>query len=236
MGLALSEDQRILKDTARGFLAERSPVSRMRALRDAEDATGFSRELWREMAEMGWVGIVFPEDVGGAGMGFGEFGVVLEECGRVLAPEPFVSTVLLGGQAVLLGASDALRKDLLTGACSGERLLALAFQERGRFDPFAVATRAERAGDGYRVDGRKQFVLDAHVAETIVVVARTGGEPGERDGLTLLAVDADAPGLTVRRNAMVDGRNAGDVFFEGVTVSADRVLGPVDGGAELLDA
>jgi alkylation response protein AidB-like acyl-CoA dehydrogenase len=236
MGLALSEDQLILKQTARSFLAERSPVARMRELRDAEDATGFSRELWREMAEMGWVGIVFPEVHGGAGLGFGELGVVLEECGRVLAPEPFVSTVLLGGQAVALGASDALREAWLAEVCRGDRVLALAFQERGRFDPWAVETRAERAGDGFRVDGLKQFVLDAHVADTIVVVARTGGAPGERDGLTLLAVDADAPGLTVRRNAMVDGRNAGEVRLEGVAVAADRALGDVGRGGDLLDA
>jgi len=236
MGLALSEDQRILQQTARGFLAARSPVARMRELRDSEDAVGFSLDLWREMAEMGWVGIVFPEEDGGAGLGFGELGVVLEECGRVLAPEPFVSTVLLGGQAVLHGASRGLRAELLAPLCSGERILTLAFQERGRFDPWAVETRATRAGDGFRIDGRKQFVPDAHVADTIVAVARTDGAPGEREGLSVFAVDVDAPGLSVRRNAMVDGRNAGDVVFDGVTVPANRVLGRVDQGAELLDA
>ena len=96
MGLILSDDQLILKETARSFLAEKSPVSRMRELRDSEDATGFSRSLWKEMAEMGWAGILFPEEYGGAGMAHGELAVVLEECGRVLAPEPFMSTVLLG--------------------------------------------------------------------------------------------------------------------------------------------
>ena len=90
MALIHSEDQLILKETARSFLGEKSPVERMRALRDSEDDTGFSRALWKEMAEMGWTGILFPEELGGAGMGYGELGVVLEECGRVLAPEPFV--------------------------------------------------------------------------------------------------------------------------------------------------
>ncbi len=236
MALTLSEDQLILKETAKGFLDEKSPVSRMRELRDSVDATGFSRALWKEMAEMGWSGILVPEAYGGAGMGMGELGVVLEECGRVLAPEPFLSTVLLGGSAVLLGGSDPLKKDLLPGICSGDRLLALAFQEQGRFEPYAVATRAEREGGGYRIEGRKQFVLDAHVADPLIVVARTSGEPGARDGLTLFVVEADAAGLRVRRNEMLDGRNAADVALDGVGVAAEKVLGRLDAGADLLDA
>ena len=140
MGLTLSEDQLILKQTARSFLDEKSPVMRMRELRDSEDATGFSREPWKEMAEMGWVGILFPEEFGGAGMAYGELGVVLEECGRVLAPEPFVSTVLLGGNAILLGGSDPLKKDLLPGVCSGDRILAI-----GHIVPDRVAERCREA-------------------------------------------------------------------------------------------
>ncbi|MDJ0786769.1 MAG: acyl-CoA dehydrogenase family protein [Myxococcota bacterium] len=235
MTLTLSEDQLILKETARGFLAEKSPVARMRELRDSEDEVGFSRALWREMAEMGWTGIPFPESYGGAGMGLGELGVVLEECGRVLAPEPFVSTVLLAGQAVLLGGSDALKNELLSGVCSGERILAMAFQERGRFDPLDVATRAEKDGDGHRIEGSKQFVLDGHVADTLVVVARTDGEAGARDGLSLFAIDAAADGVEIRRNHMVDGRNAADVELAGVRATPEQVLGELGRGADLLD-
>ena len=236
MGLILSDDQLMLKETARSFLDEKSPVQRMRELRDSEDATGFSRALWKEMAEMGWAGIIFPEEFGGAGMGYGEFGAVLEECGRVLAPEPFLSTVLLGGNAILLGGSDPLKKDLLPGVCSGDLILAMASQEQGRFAPYAVATRAQRDGDSYRIDGHKQFVLDAHVADQLIVVARTSGESGDRDGLTLFAVDAGTQGVSIRRNHMVDGRNAAEVTFTGVVVAAERVLGQPDAGAELLDA
>jgi alkylation response protein AidB-like acyl-CoA dehydrogenase len=168
-------------------------------------------------------------------MGYGELGVVLEECGRVLAPEPFLSTVLLAGSAILAGGNDALKKDLLPGVCSGDRVLAMAFQERGRFDPYAVATRAERDGDGYRIDGQKQFVLDAHVADQLVVVARTSGASSDREGLTLFVIDAGQEGLEVRRNHMVDGRNAADVGLDGVRAEAERVLGAVDAGAEILD-
>ena len=236
MGLSLSEDQLILKETARTFLDEKSPVKRMRDLRDTEDAIGFSRPLWTEMAEMGWTGILFPEEVGGSGLGYAELGLVLEQCGRVLAPEPFVSTVLLAGNAVLLGGSEALRKELLPGVCTGERILAMAFQEQGRFAPYAVDTRATRHGDGYQIHGHKQFVLDAHVADQLIVVARTDGNPGDRDGLTLFAVDAAAPGISIQRNHMMDGRNAAEVTLEGVRVASERVLGQPDAGAEVLDA
>ena len=236
MGLILTEDQLIVKQTAKSFLGEKSAVERMRELRDTQDETGFSRALWREMSEMGWTGITFPEEFGGAGMGYGELGLVLEECGRVLAPEPFISTVLLGGTAILLGENELLKKDLLPGVCDGSRILTVAFQEHGRFNPYAVSTRAVRDGDGYRIDGQKQFVLDAHVADQLVVVARTSGEPWDRDGLSLFVVDASAEGLSVRRNQMVDGRNAADVEIEGLYVTADRVLGSIDAGAVVLDS
>jgi alkylation response protein AidB-like acyl-CoA dehydrogenase len=235
MALTLTEDQLILKEMARSFLDEKSPVSRMRGLRDSEDATGFSRPLWKEMAEMGWAGILIPEEYGGAGLGYGELAAVLEQCGRVLAPEPFVSTILLGGNAILLGGSDALRKDLLPGVCSGDRILAMAFQERGRFDPYAISTRAERDGDGYRIDGHKQFVLDGHVADQLIVVTRTSGESGDRDGLTLFAIDSGEKGLSVQRNLMMDGRNAAEVQLDGVLVGVDRMLGRLDAGADLMD-
>ena len=236
MGLILTEDQLILRDMAKSFFAEKSPVERARKLRDDFDETGFSRELWKEMGELGWPGIPFPEDVGGADMGYGELGVVLEEAGRVLAPEPFLSTVLLGGNAILLGGSEPLRKDLLPGVCSGERFLALAFQEQGRFAPYRVETTVRRDGDGFRVSGSKTFVLDGHVADQIVVVARSAGAAGDRDGLTLLVVDREADGVSVQRTRMVDGRNAAQLTFENAAVDAARVLGEVDAGADVLDA
>ncbi len=235
MGLILTEDQIILRDMAKGFFAEKSPVERMRALRDSHDETGFSRELWKEMGQLGWIAIPFPESVGGADMGYGELGAVLTECGRVLAPQPFLSTVLLGGNAILLGGSEALQQELLPDVCSGNRILCLAFQEHGRFAPYAIETSATRDGMGFKIRGNKHFVLDGHVADHIVTVARTAGNSGDRAGLSLFVVDAGAPGVTVERTELVDGRNAASISFDDVGVDAARVLGEIDHGSDILD-
>ncbi|MEE3327122.1 MAG: acyl-CoA dehydrogenase family protein [Myxococcota bacterium] len=236
MGLILTEDQLILRDMAKSFFDEKSPVERMRTLRDSRDETGFSRDLWKEMGELGWIGILFPESVGGADMGYGELGVVLAECGRVLAPEPFHSTVLLGGNALLLGGNESLQKELLPEICSGDILTTLAFQEHGRFAPYAVETTAKPDGGAYRIEGCKRFVLDGHVADQIITVARTAGSPGERDGLSVFVIDAKSPGLVVERAEMLDGRNAASITFNGVSVEASCTLGQIDAGADLLDA
>jgi alkylation response protein AidB-like acyl-CoA dehydrogenase len=235
MTLVLSEEQEFLRETAAEFLDEKSPVTHLRELRDSDDSTGFSASLWKEMSELGWAGILIPEEYGGSGLGFAELGVVLEECGRRLCPYPLLSTVVLGGSAVLLGGSESQRKDILPGVCEGETILTLASQEQGRFHPYQVETRAERSGDGYRLTGKKAFVADAHVANRLIVVARTAGEPRDRDGLTLFLVDPGAAGLEIKRTRMIDSRNAAQLRLDGVEVGADQVLGEVGAGAEILD-
>ncbi|MDG2336355.1 MAG: acyl-CoA dehydrogenase family protein [Myxococcota bacterium] len=236
MGLILTEDQTILREMAKSFFEEKSPVERMRKLRDSRDETGFSRALWKEMGELGWLGILFPEAVGGAEMGYGELGIILSEAGRVLAPEPFVSTVLLGGNAILLGGTEPLQKELLPDLCTGDRLVSLAFQEQGRFSPYSIEASASRDGDSYRISGRKSFVLDGHVSDQIVTLARTAGSADEREGLSLFVVDANSPGITIERAEMLDGRNAASISFANVAVDASRVLGEPDHGADILDA
>ena len=235
MSLILTEEQELLKDTAREFVRDNSPVAELRKLRDENSPAGYSESLWKEMVELGWSGIPFPEDLGGADLGYAELGVILEELGRTLVATPFTSTVLLGGAAVLLAGNDAQKKDLIPGICAGEKILALAFQESARFDPYRIAARAESVDGGYRLSGDKRFVLDGHVADTLVVAARTSGEPGDRDGITLFLVDRGASGVDVTRTIMVDSRNAATVRLEGVQVDASAVLGSVGGGAEILD-
>jgi len=231
MALTLSEEQLLLRDSAQSFLADHSPVSRMRELRDENDADGFTRALWKEMADLGWLGILLREEHGGSEMGLGELGVVMLECGKVLAPEPLLSTLLLGANAVRLGENEALQKDILPAVAEGDRLIALALEETGRFAPFAISTTAQESSGSFTLNGHKRFVLDGHVADQLVVVARTAGAAGDRDGVALFLVDANARGVGIQRTTMIDGRNAAHVELEGVEVGADRRLG--DG--ELLE-
>jgi len=236
VALVLSEDQELLAKTAADFVRERSPVARVRQLRDTRDPDGFSRALWREMAELGWVGIPFPEAFGGAGLGLADLAVVLEQLGSTLAPEPFLSTVLLGGQALLLGGSDAQREAWLPGVCAGERFLTLAWQEpRSRYDLARVETAARPADGGWRLYGEKIQVPDAAVADALVVAARTAGGPRDAAGISLFLVRRDAPGLAVTPQTRIDHRGAGLVRLDGVAVAREDLVGPLDGGGALLE-
>jgi len=235
--LVLTEDQELIAKTAADFVAERSPLARVRALRDSQDPVGFSPELWKEMAGLGWVGIPFPEELGGAGMGFAELVVVLEALGRNLAPEPFLSSVLLAGQALLLGGSPDQQQKWLPRLAAGEVVLTLADQERGsRFDAHRVATRAKAAGDGFALDGEKVQVLDGHVADAILVPARVAGAESDAAGLSLFLVPADAPGIAVERQSRLDGRGAAVVRLEAVRVGAEARVGGDGVAGELLEA
>jgi alkylation response protein AidB-like acyl-CoA dehydrogenase len=234
--LVLSEEQELLRQTARELIEARSPVSELRRLRDTADPVGFSRDLWSEMARLGWAGIPFPEAYGGAELGCVELGVVLEECGRRLVATPLVSTVLLGGGALLLGGSETQKKEVLTAVAAGQRILAVGLQEGPHHAPHRVQTRAERGGGAWRISGHKDFVLDGHVADQLLIVARVAGGAEERAGLSLFLVDASAPGVKRRRTWLVDGRNAARVDLDGVEVDAAALVGEAGRGAELLDA
>ncbi len=230
--LALTEDQAILARTATAFAAERLPLNRLRKLREDAGGLGYSREMWAEMAGLGWTGIPFSEADGGAGLGLAEVVLVTEALGRSLAPEPFVASVMLAGEALAIAGSAAQRDEHLRPLVAGEKVLALALHERGaRFDARHVTTRAERADAGnYRITGTKSHVAAAFGADALVVPARTG------DAVTLFLVPAGAPGLSVARQQLVDSRNVGLVELRGVDVGASAAIGPVGGGAEILDA
>jgi alkylation response protein AidB-like acyl-CoA dehydrogenase len=236
MSLVLTEEQALLQETAAEFLREKAPVSHLRELRDTKDQLGFSRPLWKEMAELGWTGILVPEEYGGSGLGLAELGVVLEECGRTLVPCPLLSTLVFGASAIELGGSGERKRAILPGVAEGETLLAFAFQETPRFSPYEIATHAKATRDGYELSGEKRFVLDGHVADHLIVAARTSGAAGDRSGITLFLVQPGAPGVDITRTLMVDSRNAARVRLENVAVSTGDVLGEADHGADLLDA
>lgn len=235
MPMILDEEQNMLKDTAKEFCTEKAPIGQLRKLRDDGDRDGFDRDVWASMAELGWAGIPFPEQFGGLDFGYKGLGVVTEETGRTLAASPLFASVWVCGTALNIGASDAQKAALLPRVASGELLLALALEESHRHDPYGIAMAAAHTENGYALSGKKTFVLDGHIADKLVVAARTSGDGGERDGITLLLVDADAPGVEVTRTTMVDSRNAANITFANVEAGDDAVVGKVGKGADVLD-
>jgi alkylation response protein AidB-like acyl-CoA dehydrogenase len=245
MKLVLSEEHQILKETAAEFVRSKTSLKRIRALRDSRDRTGFSRDLWHEMAALGWVGIVIPETYGGSGFGYSHLMVVMEELGRGLMPEPMVPAVL-GSAALVAGGNERQKRALLPAIAKGETLVALGYQEGGsRFDPCHVTMRAERTGGAWRLRGEKRLVLAAQAADSLIVSARTGGAVGDRSGVTLFLLDRKAAGLTVTQQSLVDSRPAAIVRLDGVEVDASAIgvevdasaiVGEVDLGAAVLEA
>ncbi len=236
MALVLTEDQAMIREAAEGFFADNAPVAEHRRLRDSRDATGFSRGLWAKMAEMGFAGVLVPEAHGGSGLGMVEAGLIMEALGRNLSATPMLSTAVLAASALVKGGSAEQQAAHLPLIAAGERLFALAADEAARHAPYLVQTTAAPSGNGFRLDGTKPFVLDGHVADWLIVAARTGGEKAEKAGISLFLVAADAPGLKVERRTMVDGRNAARMVLEGVEVDGADVLGRLNEGAGLLDA
>jgi len=235
MALVLNDEQTMLRDAARSFLSGEAPVAALRQLRDGHVAEGFSRELWKQFAEMGFAGVLIPEDFGGVGLGHVEAGVVAEEIGRNLTATPFLSTAVLTASALLHGGSDAQKQAWLPKIAGGEIIGALAVDEGAKHRPEKTALQATRTGNGFTLNGAKTFVVDGHVADLLVVAARTSGQPGETQGLTLFLVAGDASGVSRERTVMVDAHNAARISFDNVQVDADAALGPVDGGHELLE-
>jgi alkylation response protein AidB-like acyl-CoA dehydrogenase len=235
MALVLNEEQSMLRDSARGLISDKAPVSHLRQLRDSRDPTGFSRELWRSFAEMGFSGLLVAEEFGGSALGCVEAGVVMEEIGRTLMPSPFLATAVLAASALARGGSAAQKSEHLPKIAQGSLLAALAIDEGAKHRPLQTAMQAVRSGNGFKLNGAKAFVLDGHTADLLIVAARSAGAPGERDGLTLFLVDPKAKGIGLERTAMVDSHNAARIVFDNVEVNADGVLGEVDQGFALLE-
>ncbi|MDE0879612.1 MAG: acyl-CoA dehydrogenase [Sphingomonas bacterium] len=230
MPLYLNDEQQMLRDTARDYIGEHAPVSHMRKLRDDKDKAGFSRDLWKNFAEMGFTGMLVGEDQGGLGLGHVEAGVVLEEIGRNLAPSPFLTTAVAAVEA-LKGSAQADK--WFPGIIAGDTVAALAIDE-GAKHRSSVGLKAERAGNGFRLTGKKQFVTHGHVADLIIVAARTAGSADDEEGVTLFAVDKNAAGLTAHAERLADSSIAARLEFDGVEVDADAVIGEVDAGRNPL--
>jgi alkylation response protein AidB-like acyl-CoA dehydrogenase len=226
--MTLTDDQRMLQDTVRPFMAEEGAIKpQLRHWRDTGCTDGYGTALWKQFADLGLTGILIPESEGGAGLGAVEAGVVLEEIGRNLTPSPFLTTAVAAVRA-LEGSAQAER--WYPGILAGDTVAALAVDEGKHHDPAKVALEAKRQGNGFVLNGAKQFVVHGNSADVVLVAARTGGSPGEIDGLTLFAVDKGAKGLTVDTATLADSSKAARLTFDNVAVDADAVIGEVDGG------
>ncbi|MEX2470304.1 MAG: acyl-CoA dehydrogenase [Pseudohongiellaceae bacterium] len=223
--LLLSEDQQMLAEAARNFCQKHTPISQLRALRDRRDETGFERETWQRMVALGWTGMTVPEAYGGYAFGYGGLGVVLQETGRTLTSSPLIASILIGATALDKLAGEGIKQELLPRLVAGELLLALALDERPLHQPERIATTAVRDGEDYTLNGEKAFVLDGHVADKLLVVARTSGAETDQDGISVFLVAAGTPGLTVTRTWMVDSRNAARVTLKDVRVPVTALLG-----------
>ena len=228
MALVLNEEQVMLKDSAAGFLAEKATVAHQRELRDSGVARGFSDELWGEMAQMGWAGIAIAEEFGGLGYGYTGLGLVLEQVGRNLSASPLQSTVLVAATLIAELGSAEQKEQLLPAIAGGEKLFSLALQEGQHHAPQQTVMSAVLDGDNYVLNGSKVLVLDATVADTFIVIARTSGAAGEQGGVSALLVDADAVGVTIAPRKLVDFRNVGALTLDNVEVPVTRLLGAAD--------
>jgi len=231
MALILNEEQSQLRDSARDFLAEQSPVSQLRALRDRHDADGFSRELWARFAEMGFTGVLVPEAQGGLGLGHVEAGVVMEQIGHQLCASPLLASGIVAATAIRHAGSAAQQAAWLPRIARGEVIATLAVDESAKHRSGGMATQARADGTGWLLTGHKQLVLDGHVADLLVVAAQVAdGEIG------LFMVDPRAVGVSVERTVMVDAHNAARLRLDGVKLNADARLSGADGRAETAGA
>jgi alkylation response protein AidB-like acyl-CoA dehydrogenase len=232
----LNEEQVMLRDAAKDWTQEKSPVSALRKLREAKSEIGFDRALWQDMAQMGWAGVIIPESHGGADFGYRSLGLVLEETGRTLTASPLVSTALTAASALILGGSPAQQAAWLPKIAAGEIVASLAVDETAHHAPNKIGLTATQSGDGYVLNGKKTFVLEGLAADLLIVAARTSGAHADEAGITLFLVEASAEGVSRQGLHMIDHRGVANISFDKVTVSSDAVLGTVDGGFGVLEA
>ncbi len=235
MPLVLNEEQRLLRDTARDFLANHAPVAALRKLRDERDPVGYAPELWHQMAGLGWASIILPEQYGGLDFGFLGLGAVMEECGRTLAASPLLASAVVGASALLLGGNSEQKAALLPKIAAGELTVALALEESHHHRPTHIATTAARHGEDFVINGSKTFVLDGHSADQLIVVARSSEEQSSPRGLSLLLVDRETAGVSCQRTVMADSRNAANLRFDNVRVGADCLIGEAGRGWAILE-
>lgn len=234
MTFVLSEDQQMLRDTAMAFARDELPVSRLRELRDG-GANGVDADARGKLAELGFFGVIIPEENDGVGLGMVAMGQIMEAQGRTIAATPLLQSAVLGASVLILGGSEAQKSEWLPKIASGEATFAVAVDEGTHHAPLNIATEAERNGQGHTLNGAKRFVTDGHHADMFIIAARTFGEAGQAHGISLFLVPRDADGLSIEALSTVDSHGAAHLQLDDVAVSEADLIGAVDAGWEILE-
>ena len=235
MKLVLTEEQEFLRDTAKDFAQERTPVTHFRFLRDNKDENLWDEDIWQEMVNLGWSGILIPEEFGGSDFGVAGISVILQECGKTLTPSPLFSTGVLGAYAISNFGTQEQKEKYLSKIVSGEITTALAVGESSHHDPCKTLFKAEQKGNNFLLNGKKTFVIDGASADIFIVLARTSGNSGDLAGLTLFVVESSIDGIKKIKLDMADSRNYANIEFNNVECSNEDILGALESGGETVE-
>ena len=236
MKLILTEEQEFLRDTAKNFAQERTPVAHFRALRDSNDQNLWDKDIWQEMVNLGWSGILIPEEFGGSNFGVAGISVILQECGKTLTPSPLFSTGVLGAYAISNFGTQEQKEQYLPKIVNGKITTALAVDESSHHDPSKTSLTAEKKDDKYILNGKKTFVIDGASADVLIVLTRTSGNSGELAGLTLFIIDSNVDGIDKTKLDMADSRNYANINFNDVKCSNQDILGALESGGETVES
>ena len=236
MKLVLSEEEQFLKDTAKDFAKERSPISHFRSLRDSNDPQLWDKDVWFEMVKLGWPGILIPEEFGGSNFGVTGIGVILQECAKTLTPSPLFATGVLGAFALSQFGNDDQKSTYLPKIVNGEITTALAIDETSHHNPYKTEMTAVKNESGYTLNGKKIFVIDGASADLLIVLARTSGSIGDSTGLSLFLVDSISSDIERIKLDMADSRNYANIVFNNVNVESSSLLGDLETAGETVES
>jgi len=235
MKLILTEEEQFLKDTAKNFAEERSPITHFRSLRDKSDPILWDKDMWQEMSKLGWPGIMIPVEFGGSNFGLSGICVVLQECAKTLTPSPLFATGVLGAYAINNYGTKEQKEKYLPLIANGKFTTSVAVDESSHHNPNDTLLIAKKSADEFILSGKKTFVIDGTSSDLLIVLARTSGEKGDSTGLTLFLVDPNSDGVDRIKLEMADSRNYANIIFDNVKISSNNILGDIEAGGEAID-
>tara|TARA_B100000029_G_scaffold516206_1_gene627654 strand:- start:15197 stop:16336 length:1140 start_codon:yes stop_codon:yes gene_type:complete len=228
MKLILSQEQEFLKETAASFAKEKAPISHLRALRDSNDDRCWDESIWQEMVQLGWSGILIPEEYGGSNFGLAGISTVMQELGKTLCPSPLFATAILGSSVINVLGNNEQKDKFLTQIADGSITMALAIDEGSHHNPLNISLEAQKKDKTWLLNGSKVFVIDGASADFLILIARTSGAPGDSIGLTAFIVESNKKGITINQVPTADSRNYANIEINNLKLSDESVLGEID--------